>query len=196
MQRKHVLVGALVCGLVAVSAADSHAGGSGSSTRLSGGTFQRSAAGGFGMRSAATKWQNSSGQHAQVEVQTHRERNTGQGSYHEQTTLPSGKTVSRDGTVKRNPDGSVTQHGTITGPNGHTGTVDRTVTKNGTGHDTHTTYTNEKGKTLTVDKTVKHEDGARNVDGTYSTSNGSNDMFTVHGSVEEEDDGSEAGTNR
>src|SRR5262249_45943312 len=180
MQRRYGLAVMVICGFVFMAGQASawHRTGSGGYTsRLGSGRYQRDVQGGGGERRAVTTWQNSRGQQGQVDGHSDWDPAAGKGTYQKQTTLPSGQTVTRHGTVTRNTDGSFTQKGTITGPNGHTVDVDRTVTKNAGGHDTHTTYTNAQGKTLTVDKDVQHDNGVRSANGTYQTSGGKSGEF-------------------
>ncbi len=146
--------------------------------RSGSGTFQRNIDREQGSVNKSTTWQNQRGQGSR-EVQRNWDKDTETGTYSSETTSAGEKTVSREGTVRRNEDGSFSQQGTITGPKGKTTDVSRSVTKNeDESHSVQTTYTGQDGKTATVEKTTIHQDGARAVTGSYQTNTGKSGTFT------------------
>jgi hypothetical protein len=136
------------------------------------GTFQRSTQRSPGKASRTTTWQNENGQGIR-HSDANWNKESGAGDYSSKTDLANGKTVERQGAVKRNGKGSYSQDGTITGPRGKTTQVDRTSLKNEDGsRSVSAAYTNEAGETLDVAKTIQRTDTGRVVEGTYETSTG------------------------
>jgi hypothetical protein len=145
--------------------------------RNTSGTFQRDVSKSNGNATRDTKWQNERGE-GQRHSERHWNKESGTGTYSSSTKRADGKTSSSEGTIKKNADGSYSQHGTVTGPKGNTSTVDRDVTKNADGsRSVHSTYTNQDNQTLTVDKTVQKTDAGRTASGTYSSSTGKSGTF-------------------
>lgn len=146
--------------------------------RSESGTFQRNVDREQGRVKKSTTWQNQRGQGSQ-EAQRNWDKDTETGTYSSKMISAGEKTVSREGTVRENEDGSFSQQGTITGPKGKTTDVSRSVNKNeDDSHSVQTTYTGQDWKTATVDKTIIHQDGARSVAGSYQTNAGKSGTFT------------------
>jgi hypothetical protein len=79
---------------------------------------------------------------------------TGTGTVTASSTNFDGATTSRQGTLVRNADGSVTGQGTLTGPKGQVSTYAETTTKTAAGCSTTGTITRANGQTATIDKEV------------------------------------------
>ena len=98
---------------------------------------------------------------------------TGTGTVSSSTTLPDGDTMSRQGTLTKNADGSVSGQGTITGYKGKTSTYSETTSKTANGLSTTGTITGPDGKVSTVNSSLsKTGPGATTRDTTVTGPNG------------------------
>lgn len=184
MGRRAGMAGVAVVGLAVLltSSADALArerqrSGAYTGNRGNQGTFERSVTRERGQRSTSATWEGQRGQGSREKSATW-DKSTGTGTRSATTTLPDGRTLSRESTITKTGEGAYAVEGTRTGPKGNTTTVDRTVTKQEDGsYAVQSTYTGEGGKTLTTDKTVQKTESGRSVTGTYATGAGASGSF-------------------
>ena len=130
-----------------------------------------------------TGWQNERGEGQNVAQGTWDKENH-QGTYTSTTTGANGRTVSSEGSLKRNGDGTMSQEGTITGAFGRKVNVERDRIKNEDGSTSvQSVFTGQKGKTFTTEKHIVNQDGTREVVGQYKTSAGKTGTFGSQSTV-------------
>lgn len=143
----------------------------------SSGTWQQRVERTPGQVQRSTTWQNQRGQGSRVSTK-YWNKESGTGDYSATTTLGNGRTLSRQGTVTRNGQGSYTVDGTRTGPNGKVTNVKKTLARNADGSTAvHSAYTGPQGKTKNIDSTIQRTAQGRAVSGTYATSGGKSGTF-------------------
>ena len=118
------------------------------------GTFSSSTTRGDGSASTQGSWTNQNGQTGTHSSNRSFDKATGTGTVAKFTTLPDGKTASTNGTLAKNPDGSISEQATRTGFNGKSETIATTTAKTATGTTTTGTITGPDGKVATISGTM------------------------------------------
>ena len=118
------------------------------------GTINSTTTRGAGERTNLTTVTNQQGQTATHASDRVWNKGTGTGTVASSSTGFNGATTSRQGTLTKNADGSVSSQGTVTGPKGQASTYAGTTVKTGTGSSTTGTITGPNGRTSSYDTEV------------------------------------------
>lgn len=120
------------------------------------GTVNSTVTQGGGERTRNTTLTNQYGQTATHAADRTWDKSTGTGTVSTSTTGFNGRSTSRQGTLTKNADGSVSGQGTLTGPKGQTSTYADNTVKTDTGRATTGTITGPKGQSSTFTNDVDH----------------------------------------
>src|SRR5581483_9572279 len=142
------------------------------SSRGGSGTFSETTTRGHGLLQRQGTWTNQNGGVGTHSYTRNYDKSTGTGTFTGSTTRPDGKTTSRDGTMTKNADGSVTTNGQFTHANGKVSDYTATTVKTADGRETTGTITSPNGKVSNLQTDVVHNDGVTTRDETITGPNG------------------------